>query len=125
MKRFPIPVLCALLLPAPGPALAAECADAPGIDKMVECAEADYAAADQRLNSAYAATRQALDAGDGARLLLDAQRLWLKFRDADCRVVAGHAHGGLLSRFLWYSCLADLTRARTTELETQAKGLAP
>ena len=125
MKRILIAALGALLAPALGPARAADCAGAPGIDAMVECAEADYAAADRRLNGAYAATRQALDTGDGARLLLDAQRLWLKFRDADCRVVAGHAHGGLLSRFLWYSCLADLTRARTTELEAQAKGLAP
>ncbi|MEI6559783.1 MAG: lysozyme inhibitor LprI family protein [Rhodospirillaceae bacterium] len=125
MKRFHISVLIAMLAaPLPGAAgSGGDCAGAPGIEAMVTCAEAADQKADQRLNRSYAAARQALDAGDGAKLLLDAQRAWLKFRDADCRVVANQAHGGLLSRFLWSACRADLTEARSTELDAQAKGL--
>ena len=90
---------------------------------MVTCAEAAYAAADRRLNRSYAAAREALAAEQGGTLLLDAQRLWLKFRDADCRVVAHHTRGGLLARFLWFSCLADHSERRATALDAQAKGL--
>lgn len=48
--------------------------------------------------------------------LLEAQRAWLKFRDAHCRVDGYSARGGSLEPFLVSSCKSFMTEVRTAQL---------
>lgn len=99
--------------------------------EMNWCAAKDYAAVDKEMNNQWArtsATMKARDAsmkdylpeGDGRpgyfESLLEAQRAWLKYRDAHCRVDGFTARGGSLEPLLVATCKAGLTEARTKEL---------
>jgi uncharacterized protein YecT (DUF1311 family) len=48
--------------------------------------------------------------------LLNAQRAWLKFRDAECRVAGYAMRGGTGEAMIVSSCMAEVTRARTKQL---------
>ncbi len=48
--------------------------------------------------------------------LLEAQRGWLAYRDAHCRLVGYDARGGSLQPLLTAKCRAKLTRARTQSM---------
>ena len=60
---------------------------------------------DAALNAAYRSLMSKLDASGEARLR-EAQRAWIAFRDKECAFRASDAE-----------CVADLTRARTRELD--------
>jgi len=49
--------------------------------------------------------------------LLEAQRGWLRYRDAHCRVDGYAARGGSLEPLLVATCKTRLTRLRTAELK--------
>ena len=126
MIRFALPLFLAVLalaLATARPAAAIDhCANANTTVELSECAVANYKDADRALNQAYAAFKKTLDA-QGAKLLLEAQRAWIKFRDTNCEVVADSGRGGTLVAMLTTNGLADMTTARAKELTEQAKGL--
>jgi uncharacterized protein YecT (DUF1311 family) len=49
--------------------------------------------------------------------LLEAQRAWLRYRDAHCRTEGYIARGGSMEPMLVSGCKAHLTRMRTEELK--------
>lgn len=58
--------------------------------------------------------------GDGfayAAALLNAQRAWLKFRDAHCLIAAAEFQGGSLQPMARAQCLAAITDERTRQLK--------
>ena len=60
---------------------------------------------------------------NSADALRDAQRAWIPYRDKACAAYGYLARGGTLEPQLIYSCRADLTRSRVSELEELAGGL--
>ena len=103
--------------------------------EMNYCAAQDFRRADAELNNVYrAAITQAREAdreyagvADGAggpndggpgeeATLREAQRSWVAFRDAHCRLESFEARGGSMQPMLDAGCKATLTRARTAEL---------
>lgn len=124
-------IIPALLQSAPPPDPAWNCADPMVQQEMNWCAGQDYAAADAELNAQWtrtAAVMKSRDAewaeyGSGDKRpgfypsLLEAQRGWLRYRDAQCRVDGYTARGGSLEPFLAATCKARLTRLRTAELQ--------
>ncbi|MGF6097531.1 lysozyme inhibitor LprI family protein [Pseudomonas sp. 18175] len=82
---------------------------------MVNCNANETKVQDKRLNTAY---KTALAAQDGARKqqLQDVQRLWIKYRDANC-AFAGSATGGSIDRVNGSGCVLDMTQTRAQELE--------
>ena len=60
---------------------AKDCADVGGGAAMAECFEARYSAADKELNQVYSAALKKLSEGEKQKLI-EAQRAWLKYRDA-------------------------------------------
>jgi uncharacterized protein YecT (DUF1311 family) len=103
--------------------------------EMNYCAARDAERADAELNTAYRAAiaeaQQAdreyrfLDDEAGGRptgepgweaSLREAQRAWVGFRDAHCRLESFEARGGTMQPMLDSGCRATLTRARTAEL---------
>jgi uncharacterized protein YecT (DUF1311 family) len=119
----------ALLLSAQAPQW--NCANPQAQQEMNYCAEQDFERADAELNAVYrtaiAAAQQADrdyahdagGAGDGTgeeATLREAQRAWVSFRDAQCRMESFEARGGSMQPMLDAGCRATLTRARTAEL---------
>ena len=103
------------------PALALDCANASTTVDMLQCADIDYQAADKRLNRSYGAFKKTLDA-EGAKLLLESQRAWLKYRDTNCALAADQARGGTMAPLVSLGCQADMTAKRAKELDEFAGG---
>jgi uncharacterized protein YecT (DUF1311 family) len=83
--------------------------------EMVECLRAKTVQWDKRLNRAY---QQALkDAGTPAQAdqLRAAQRLWVEYRDANCRYY--DLSEGTIARIEASECMRSMTEARAKELE--------
>ena len=107
--------IATLLMLAALPAQAIDCNNAQTTRDMVVCAQSDYDMADADLNRYYQEQRASLDE-KGKIILRDAQRAWIKYRDAECARVADFARGGTLASVLQVSCLADLTAKRANDL---------
>lgn len=82
---------------------------------MVDCLTALAEAEDVRLNLAYQALMERSDAGQ-QQPLKAAQRLWIRYRDANCRYY-GSAEGSI-RQIEAAQCLHAMTQARACELET-------
>ncbi len=118
--------------------------------EMNWCTGQDYAAADVELNAQWkitAAIMRERDAGMEAdfgpinpvtpheeaaarmaysghfQTLLEAQRAWLSYRDAHCRLEGYSFFGGSAQPMIVSGCLASLTRQRTQELRDLAEVL--
>ncbi|KAF1027947.1 MAG: hypothetical protein GAK37_02335 [Pseudomonas sp.] len=86
---------------------------------MLACNVNETKVQDARLNKAYKA---ALDVQQGAKKqqLQDVQRLWIKYRDANCGFIST-ATGGTNDAVNGAACVLDMTETRAVELE----GLLP
>lgn len=93
-----------------------ECDDARTQSDMNLCATEQYQAADAEMNRAYTRLRAAIDAEERAALL-EAQRAWLRFRDAHCAFEAAGFRGGSMQPMVEANCLALVTRDRTKQLK--------
>ena len=92
---------------------------------MNACAKQDWEAADRLLNAAYKQAKvrarqndEYLEAGEtpAAKLLLEAQRAWIPFRDQACELESTLMRGGSAQPLLYWGCMARLTEQRTYDL---------
>ena len=93
------------------------------------CMAQDYRTADAELNRQWVLNVAAAKAQDKTRIaktdkrpgyyatLLESQRAWLKFRDAQCRIEGYAMRGGSAEPMVVSGCLAGLTRERTKQLK--------
>jgi uncharacterized protein YecT (DUF1311 family) len=105
-----------------------ECVDPQNQQAMNMCALADYEAADAEMNRQWAQTVAAMKEADSEvdpeydkqpgyyETLLDAQRAWLKYRDAHCLGESFSFRGGSGQPMMDSGCKAGLTRQRTEQL---------
>lgn len=119
-----------LTLLAAAQAQAVDCDNALSQLAMTQCAAQAFAKADGVLNAEYRKTIAAMrkaDAGVDSRLpsdtrpgyaaaLVEAQRAWIAFRDAHCRLVGYQMRGGSGEPMLVWQCKETLTRARIKQL---------
>ena len=82
---------------------------------MRACYSRSLTAADREMNGVYRDVSAHLDPNRRSKLR-DAQRAWLRYRDAQCAFAASESEGGTLETVERLSCLADATRARTRQL---------
>ena len=82
---------------------------------MVECSAAQAKRWDQRLNAAYQQLGKQVEPSQRTPLV-DAQRLWIRYRNANCGFYA--AGGGTIARVAASACVQSMTRQRACELET-------
>lgn len=123
-----LPVLLALLA-AQEPRW--NCADPQAQSEMNACAAIDFERADAELNAEYRlaiAHARASDREESGRrpegddrsgdeaTLREAQRAWVAFRDAHCRLEGYEARGGSMESMRYDGCRAEITRARIAQL---------
>jgi uncharacterized protein YecT (DUF1311 family) len=94
------------------------CGDQPSTVATVDCVQAKTKAWDQRLNTAYKHLMQRIDAGQGDPLKA-AQRLWIQFRDTNCRFYGSQE--GTIRQIQAAECLRAMTQDRALELEKAMK----
>nr|WP_181375948.1 lysozyme inhibitor LprI family protein [Polaromonas sp. H8N]AWD72302.1 hypothetical protein pH8NP2_p028 [Polaromonas sp. H8N] len=82
---------------------------------MIECITAETQRQDARLNKAYKAVMAELSP-ERKKQLLEAQRAWIKFRDANCAFY-DDPDGGTLARVNANACMMTATAERSRELE--------
>lgn len=83
---------------------------------MIECITAEFQRQDVRLNKAYKAAMSDLPP-PRKKQLQEAQRAWIKFRDANCGFYAD-PDGGSLARVNGNDCMMSATAERARELES-------
>jgi len=82
---------------------------------MVECIGAETERQDVRLNKAYQSVMESLSA-ERKKQLQETQRLWLKYRKANCDFYYD-PDGGTIARVNVNDCFMSATAARAKELE--------
>lgn len=82
--------------------------------QMMNCIGEETARLDKQLNESYQVLLT-LTPPDRRPRLLDAQRAWLKFRDANCHFLMDPA-GGTVARLLATDCVMRMTQDRAKEL---------
>jgi uncharacterized protein YecT (DUF1311 family) len=89
--------------------------------EMNQQAYKDFQTADKELNVAYAKLKKGLRDATMRAKLVNAQRAWLKFRDAESAFWASQMEGGSAYPLLYSGQQATLTRERTKELKEAYK----
>ncbi len=93
-----------------------KCMDASGgvTVEILNCIADEFATQDARLNGAYSDARRDLSE-ERQQVLLNAQRHWITYRDANCDFYA--TIGGTLAQIASNDCLLRETAERAAELE--------
>jgi uncharacterized protein YecT (DUF1311 family) len=86
---------------------------------VLECIGNEHEVQDRRLNSSYKALMAKLDA-PRKKQLQEAQRLWLKYVEANCDFYYD-PNGGTSARMMSAQCSVDARAQRAGELEDLAK----
>ncbi|WP_353023504.1 lysozyme inhibitor LprI family protein [Mesorhizobium sp. M1403] len=87
-----------------------------------ECADAGSRKSDKKLNELYKQIEARLnDDADTRTLLVQAQRDWVKFRDAECSFQTARAAGGSVAPTLAAQCMDGLTQSRVKDFEGYLK----
>jgi uncharacterized protein YecT (DUF1311 family) len=89
--------------------------------EMFECNGEELDRQDARLNDTYKKLMSKLSR-DRKKALLKAQRVWIKFREANCDYWFD-PHGGTAARMNASGCLLTMTATRAKELEGMLEGL--
>jgi uncharacterized protein YecT (DUF1311 family) len=110
-----------------------DCDSAMDQNTMTRCAGMDFEKADAELNKVWKQAKGAAEDADAeyssdlkgeAEALLKAQRGWIAYRDGQCELAGFEARGGSMEPMLVNGCLAEMTKARTRELQAIVVGPA-
>ncbi|MER9416071.1 lysozyme inhibitor LprI family protein [Mesorhizobium sp. M0306] len=86
------------------------------------CADAAFKKSDKKLNELYQQIEARLKGdADTKKLLVQAQRDWDKFRDAECRFQTAGAAGGSVMPMLTAQCMDSLAQSRVKAFEGYLK----
>jgi uncharacterized protein YecT (DUF1311 family) len=86
------------------------------------CADAAFKKSDKKLNELYKQIEARLkDDADSKKLLIQAQRDWVKFRDAECNFQTAGAAGGSMMPMLIAQCMDSRAQSRVTDFEGYLK----
>lgn len=101
---------------------ATDCANASDQATMNQCAGQAFKAADKELNALYQqVTGRLKDNPERKKLLVNAQRAWISFRDAECKFSASGVAGGSVYPLIYSVCLTGMTKTRVEALKHYLK----
>lgn len=92
------------------------CANVVVTTELTECLSKAKDRADVKLNSVYKDIRGRLENADVERLT-KTQRLWIRYRDANCSAERDLYEGGTAKYPVYFACLESLTSERIRELQ--------
>ncbi len=83
---------------------------------MAQCFSKAKASSDEKLTALYKRVLSKLD-GDDADRLVNVQRVWAEYREANCSAERVLYQGGSAAPVVYVACMEALTKARTEELQ--------
>lgn len=113
-------ILPLLLAACAGSAYALDCSKASSTVEINQCSLQEQQKAERQLNATYQQTLKAFASPDDAATkakLVDAQRLWVKFREADCQAEYEKWQGGTIRNVMYSGCMQERAKQRIKELE--------
>ena len=81
-------------------------------------ARAEFERADTELNKIYNALLTRLPDAESKQKLLDSQRAWIAFRDAEASFAADQVRGGSAAPALRYTTMTECTEQRIKQLKS-------
>lgn len=103
-------------------AYAVDCDNAADQATMNQCAAQQLKAADKELNALYQQINARLKSNpDSKKLLIEAQRSWIAFRDAECKFSSAGVEGGSVYPLIYSTCVTELTKARVETFKNYLK----
>ncbi|MGP2927122.1 lysozyme inhibitor LprI family protein [Serratia bockelmannii] len=85
--------------------------------ELNDCAAQTYKNADGEMNKVYKKVMDTLKTSpEKSKALLQAQRAWLKFRDADCTFLSSNSADGSINAMNNALCLSERTTERANSL---------
>ena len=90
-----------------------------------ECVSKETVLWDNMLNAEYQQLRGLLGSEKKRIALRDAQRLWIKYRDADCGLARVFYDGGTISTPIAANCVLRKTARRAIELLIRREDMSP
>lgn len=101
-----------------------ECKNVSGEMPTTECAEKELGQQDNRLNLLYKKINFLLaDDVDRKKLLTNAQRAWIKFRDEQCEYDASQFKGGRMENLVRLQCLSAMTASRNKQFQSMISNI--
>ncbi|PKA40301.1 lysozyme inhibitor LprI family protein [Rhizobium sullae] len=98
------------------------CGDLTNQTDMNICAGKAYQKSDAELNALYKQIEARLkDDADTKKLLVAAQKAWVRFRDAECNFSSSTVAGGTAYPFISSTCLDTITKSRIEDLKGYLK----
>lgn len=127
--RILLHLFALLLSPLATGAYAEECDDPRSSEQIAQCLGKDLRDSDAKINSSYKELMGKLNESDKANLR-QAQRNWIKDRDANCQLDSKESnrerwYQALLKDYAKTVCVTRYTRQRTTALEAMLVKLSP
>jgi uncharacterized protein YecT (DUF1311 family) len=106
------------------------CDKAMSTQEINQCGQLEHKKSDAKLNSIYQAALKNIESQvddeqqkkETKQGLIDAQRLWVKFRDKDCGAVYDYWKGGTVRGAMYWGCMISRTESRIKDLESFANG---
>ncbi len=84
--------------------------------EMNQQAYKDYLKADAEMTNIYKKVQKKLITPKEQKLLLDAQRAWIKFKEVQCKSAAESYDGGSVQPIIYSGCLQKLSEEKTKHL---------
>jgi uncharacterized protein YecT (DUF1311 family) len=81
----------------------------------------DYEKADAKMTLLYKKVLKNFTEETSKKLFIEAQRAWIKYKEAHCKVVASGYEGGSMRPMIYSGCLTEVTQQRTKLLEEYLK----
>ena len=100
-------------------AQADDCQNASSQSALNECYGKAYKKSDAELNKIFKTLQRRADDADLKKKLVQSQRAWIAFRDAECDMQT--VGGGSISGMAYSICLSDLTAERVSDLKKYLK----
>jgi len=84
-------------------------------------ANAEYKKADKEMAAVYKKVQKKITDPKEKTLFLEAQRTWIKYKEAHCKSASAAELGGSIYPLVYASCLRKLTEQRTAQLNEYLK----
>lgn len=104
-------------------AYALNCQSALSTPDLNECAQQEQRAVEAKLNQVYQKALKSVSEptteqdAETKRKLIQAQRAWVKFRDADCEAVYSRFADGSMRNIMFMGCMQQHAERRIADLE--------
>ena len=86
--------------------------------ELTDCSAKDLKAVDDNLNQLYRQMEARLKGDDDTKkLLIDAQKKWVAFRDSECTLSTVRSAGGSINPMNFNTCAAGLTQSRVKDFQ--------